>query len=57
MLDIPEKQEETSLKSAVFQPKLDTIRMVEDFIKEHSGDYKKRDIMGASPKKDDVPDL
>ena len=51
MLDIPEKQEETSLKSAVFQPKLDTIGMVEGFIKEHSGDYKKRALWVHLPKK------
>lgn len=51
MLDIPDKQEETESKSAGFQPKLDTIRMVEDYIKEHSGDYKKRALWEHLPKK------
>jgi hypothetical protein len=51
MLDIPDKNEETQSKAAGFQPKLDTIRMVEGFIKEHSGDYKKRALWEHLPKK------
>jgi hypothetical protein len=51
MLDIPDKNVETRSKSAGYQPKLDTIRMVEEFIKEHSGDYKKRALWEHLPKK------
>ncbi len=33
------------------QPKLDTIKMVEVFIKEHSGEYKKKALWEHLPKK------
>ena len=32
-------------------PRLDTIMMVEKFIKEHNGDYKKTDLFNKLPKK------
>ena len=32
-------------------PRLDTVLMVEDFIKEHSGEYKKRALWENLPKK------
>jgi hypothetical protein len=35
----------------LFQPRLDTIKMVEDFIKAHSGDYKKKALWQNLPKK------
>lgn len=35
----------------VHQPKLDTIRMVEVFIKEHSGEFKKKALWQHLPKK------
>ena len=38
-------------KKVIHQPKLDTIRMVENFIEEHSGDYKKRALWEHLPKK------
>jgi len=38
-------------KMVLHQPKLDTIRMVEDFIREHSGEYKKRALWENLPKK------
>lgn len=34
-----------------YQPKLDTIRMVEKFIKENSGEYKKKALWQHLPKK------
>lgn len=38
-------------KKVLHQPKLDTIKMVEEFIKEHSGEYKKRALWEHLPKK------
>jgi hypothetical protein len=38
-------------KNIIHQPKLDTIRMVEKFIEEHSGEYKKRALWEHLPKK------
>ncbi|CAJ37602.1 hypothetical protein [Methanocella arvoryzae] len=35
----------------IHQPKLDTIKMVEHFIEEHSGEYKKRALWEHLPKK------
>lgn len=32
-------------------PRLDTVLMVEDFIKEHDGDFKKRKLWESLPKK------
>jgi len=34
-----------------YQPRLDTINMVEDFIKSHSGEYKRRALWEHLPKK------
>jgi hypothetical protein len=42
---------EASEKKVIHQPKLDTIRMVERFIEEHSGEYKKRALWERLPKK------
>jgi len=36
---------------AVRSPQLDTILMVEDFIREHSGDYKRRALWEALPRR------
>ena len=41
----------TSRASAVHSPQLDTILMVESFIKEHSGEYKKRALWENLPRK------
>jgi hypothetical protein len=38
-------------RKVIHQPKLDTIKMVEEFIKEHSGEYKKRALWEHLPKK------
>ena len=35
----------------VYQPKLDTIRMIEDFIKENNGEYSRTEIWKKLPKK------
>ncbi len=50
MLEIPGDSKPES-KPAGNQPKLDTIRMVEDFIREHSGEYKKRALWEHLPRK------
>ena len=34
-----------------YQPRLDTIKMVEEFIKTHSGEYKRRSLWEHLPKK------
>ena len=41
----------TSESKAVHSPQLDTILMVESFIREHSGEYKKRALWENLPKK------
>ena len=41
----------TSESKAVHSPQLDTVLMVESFIKEHSGEYKKRALWENLPKK------
>lgn len=51
MLEIPGKSQEAGTRAVGHQPKLDTIRMVEDFIKEYSGEYKKRALWEHLPKK------
>jgi hypothetical protein len=38
-------------RKIIHQPKLDTIRMVEKFIEEHSGEFKKRALWEHLPKK------
>lgn len=38
------------LKSILHYPQLDTVLMVEGFIKEHSGEYKKRSLWEHLPK-------
>lgn len=40
-----------SAAKATHSPQLDTILMVEEFIREHSGDYKKRALWENLPKK------
>ena len=45
MIGAPEK------RKIIHQPKLDTIRMVETFIEEHSGEFKKRALWEHLPKK------
>ncbi len=42
---------ESEKRKVIHQPKLDTIKMVEAFIKEHSGEYKKRALWEHLPKK------
>ena len=51
MLNIPGTSEQKGSRAVGFQPKLDTIRMVEKFIEEHSGEYKKRALWEHLPKK------
>jgi len=41
----------TSEVKAVHSPQLDTVLMVESFIREHSGEYKKRALWENLPKK------
>jgi hypothetical protein len=41
----------TSEAKTVHSPKLDTVLMVESFIREHSGEYKKRALWENLPKK------
>ena len=41
----------TSRAGTVHSPQLDTILMVESFIKEHSGEYKKRALWEKLPRK------
>jgi hypothetical protein len=41
----------TSEAKAIHSPQLDTILMVEAFIREHSGEYKKRALWENLPKK------
>ena len=41
----------TSESKAVHSPQLDTILMVESFIREHSGEFKKRTLWENLPKK------
>ena len=41
----------TSEAKAVHSPQLDTVLMVESFIREHSGEYKKRALWENLPKK------
>lgn len=43
--------ETSEKKKIIHQPKLDTIQMVERFIEEHSGEYKKRALWEHLPKK------
>jgi hypothetical protein len=47
MLDI---QDNPTIRQ-LHQPKLDTIRMVEAYIREHSGEYKKKALWEHLPKK------
>ncbi|MBT3407669.1 hypothetical protein HOK68_00910 [Candidatus Woesearchaeota archaeon] len=37
-------------KSVIHFPKLDTVLMVEDFIKDHSGEFKKKKIWESLPR-------
>ena len=41
----------TTETKAVHSPQLDTVLMVESFIKEHSGEYKKRALWEKMPRK------
>ncbi len=38
-------------KNILHYPQLDTVLMVEEFVKEHSGDYKKKSLWEALPRK------
>ncbi len=40
-----------SSQGILHYPQLDTVLMVEDFIREHSGEYKKRALWESLPKK------
>lgn len=42
---------EGKIETVLHFPRLDTVLMVEDFIKEHSGEYKKRALWENLPKK------
>lgn len=39
------------VKKILHYPQLDTVLMVEEFIKDHSGDYKKKSLWQALPRK------
>ena len=39
------------MRKIIHYPQLDTVLMVEDFIKDHSGEYKKRSLWENLPKK------
>jgi len=41
----------TSESKAIHSPQLDTVLMVESFIKDHSGEYKKRAVWENLPRK------
>jgi hypothetical protein len=41
----------TSESKAIHSPQLDTVLMVESFIKEHSGEFKKRALWESLPKR------
>lgn len=45
------KMERLKLNSLVRYPRLDTILMIEDFIKENDGEYKKKQLWEKLPKK------
>jgi len=38
-------------------PRLDTVLMVEEFIKKHDGEFKKKKIMGIIAQENDVPNI
>jgi len=38
-------------KKILHYPQLDTVLMIEDFIREHSGDFKKRSLWESLPRK------
>lgn len=38
-------------KNIIHYPQLDTVLMVEEFIKEHSGEYRKKSLWEALPRK------
>lgn len=44
-------EQEFEKKNILHYPQLDTVLMVEEFIREHSGEYKKRRLWEALPKK------
>ncbi len=41
----------TTKKKVLRSPRLDTVKMVEEFIKEHDGEFKKRKLWESLPKK------
>lgn len=42
---------ETEIKQILRYPRLDTVLMVEEFIKEHNGEFKKRSLWENLPRK------
>ena len=44
-------EQQLKTKSILHYPQLDTVLMVEQFIKEHDGEYKKRKLWESLPKK------
>ena len=44
-------------KNILHYPQLDTVLMVEEFTKENSGEFKKRNLWEALPKKNDVSNI
>ena len=42
---------ETKMKTPIRYPRLDTILMIEKFIKENDGEFRKKQLWGALPKK------
>ena len=43
--------EEATMKNILRFPRLDTVLMVEEFIREHDGEFKKRSLWESLPKK------
>jgi len=48
---VPEIEYKHKRKTVLHYPQLDTVLMVEDFIREHSGDFKKRSLWEHLPRK------
>jgi len=44
-------EQEFSMKNVLHYPQLDTVLMVEEFVRKNSGEYKKRSLWEALPKK------
>ncbi|MCQ1537968.1 hypothetical protein FTO68_03055 [Methanocalculus taiwanensis] len=41
----------SAVRSSTHSPTLDTIRMIEEFVQEHSGEYRRRALWSSLPRK------